>query len=202
MIAWLSGVLRRKAADSLIVDVGGVGYEVTVPASTLARVPEAGEPIVLHVHTHLREDSLSLFGFSTELEKEVFLLLLGVSGIGPKLALSVLSGLSLDDLLRAIHGSDESRLCSIPGIGKKTAGRLCLELKDKVKHLAPPDLRAAEAEAGIVPGAAMNDAVSALVNLGYRRPQAEEAVRRVHQARPNITTAQLIRESLGELGPR
>ncbi len=197
MIAWLSGVLRHKTIDSLIVDVGGVGYQVAVPLSTYSRAPEAGDPISLHVHTHLREDSLSLFGFSTELEKEVFLLLLGVSGIGPKLALSVLSGLSLEDLLLAIHGSDESRLCSIPGIGKKTAGRLCLELKDKVKQFAP--LTRQVAETWTPPPGAVDDAVSALVNLGYKRPQAEEAVRKVHHARPDITTAQLIRESLGEL---
>ncbi len=200
MIAWLSGVLRHKTCDSLIVDVGGVGYEVTVPLTTYSAAPEAGEPVILHVHTHLREDSLSLFGFATEIEKEVFLLLLGVSGIGPKLALSVLSGLSLEDLLMAIHGSDESRLCSIPGIGKKTAGRLCLELKDKVKHLAP--LATHATHAGTPLAGNMDDAVSALVNLGYKRQQAEEAVRRVHQARPNLATAQLIRESLGELGQR
>jgi Holliday junction DNA helicase RuvA len=199
MIAWLSGVLRRREIESLIIDVGGVGYEVTVPLSTYNRVPETGDPIALHVHTHLREDSLSLFGFSTELEKEVFLLLLNVSGIGPKLALSVLSGLSLEDLVTAIHASDDSRLCSIPGIGKKTAARLCLELKDKVKHLAPVSRSAAQAETR---SSSMDDAVSALVNLGYKRPQAEEAVKRVHQARPDIATAQLIRESLGELGQR
>jgi Holliday junction DNA helicase RuvA len=200
MIAWLSGVLRHKAIDSLIIDVGGVGYEVTVPLSTFSRVPETGDPVALHVHTHLREDSLSLFGFSTELEKEVFLLLLGVSGIGPKIALSVLSGLSLDDLLLAIHGSDDSRLCSISGIGKKTAARVCLELKDKVKHLAPLS-RSAE-QAGAPRSGSVDDAISALVNLGYKRPQAEEAVKRVHQGRPDIATAQLIRESLGELGQR
>jgi Holliday junction DNA helicase RuvA len=199
MIAWLSGVLRRKAVESLIIDVGGVGYEVTVPLSTYDRVPDTGDSLALHVHTHLREDSLSLFGFSTELEKEVFLLLLNVSGIGPKLALSVLSGLSLEDLVTAIHASDDSRLCSIPGIGKKTAARLCLELKDKVKHLAPVSRSAARAEPR---SSSMDDAVSALVNLGYKRPQAEEAVKRVHQARPDIATAQLIRESLGELGQR
>jgi Holliday junction DNA helicase RuvA len=199
MIAWLSGVLRRKTVDSLIIDVGGVGYEVTVPLSTYSRVPETGDPIALHVHTHLREDSLSLFGFSTELEKEVFLLLLNVSGIGPKLALSVLSGLPLEDLVTAIHGSDDSRLCSIPGIGKKTAARLCLELKDKVKHLA---LSRPSVQRGTLLPSSVDDAVSALVNLGYKRPQAEEAVKRVHQARPDSATAQLIRESLGELGQR
>jgi holliday junction DNA helicase RuvA len=199
MIAWLSGILRRKADDSLIVDVGGVGYEVTVPLSTYSRVPETGDAVVLHVYTHLREDSLSLFGFSTELEKEVFLLLLGVSGVGPKLALSVLSGLSLDDLVTAIHGSDDARLCSIPGIGKKTAARLCLELKDKVKHLAP---LARPVQAGPPLSGIVDDAVSALVNLGYKRPQAEEAVKRIYQARPDIGTADLIRESLGEMGQR
>ncbi len=200
MIAWLSGILRHKSVDSLIIDVGGVGYAVTVPLSTYGRLPEAGESVSLHVHTQLREDSLSLFGFSTQFEKEVFQLLMGVSGIGPKLALAVLSGLSLDDLLLAIQGSDDSRLCSIPGIGKKTAARLCLELKDKVRHLAPqPRLAAGMSR---TPSGSVEDAISALVNLGYKRPQAEETVKRILQTTPEISTGQLIRESLGQLGQR
>ncbi len=196
MIAWLSGVLRQKSIDSLVIDVGGVGYEVMVPLPTFNSMPEIGEPVVLHVHTHLREDSLNLFGFSTEIEKAMFHLLLGISGIGPKLALAVLSGLSLEDLVRAIHEADETRICTVPGIGKKTAARLCLELKDKIKRFAPPS-RASEADSSR--SRSMDDAVSALVNLGYKRPQAEEAVKRVLKARPGIVTPQLIRESLGEL---
>jgi Holliday junction DNA helicase RuvA len=197
MIAWLSGTLQKKTIDKLIVDVGGVGYEVAIPLSTYSRVPETGNSVALHVHTYLREDSLSLYGFATELEKEVFLLLMDVSGIGPKLALSVLSGLSVEDVILAIHGSDDGRLCSIPGIGKKTAARLCLELKDKIKHLAPlarPAVTKASPHAGIA-----DDAVSALVNLGYKRPVAEEAVQKALRAKPDLRVEDLIRESLGEL---
>ena len=174
MIAWLTGKLQRKAADFVIINVAGVGYQVAVPVSTLNAIAEAGEEVTLHIHTHVREDSLSLFGFSTELEKDVFLLLMGISGIGPKLALTVLSGLSIQDLVAAIRSSDDSRLCGIPGIGKKTAARMCLELKDKVRLLTPDD----SLRVPLPPSASSgdwDDAVSALVNLGYRRPVAEEA---------------------------
>jgi Holliday junction DNA helicase RuvA len=200
MIAWLSGVLRHKSVDRLVVDVGGVGYEVAVPLSTYSRAPEMGEPVTLHVHTHVREDALNLYGFSTEIEKEVFLLLIDVSGVGPKLALGALSAVSVEDLLLAITSSDDAKLCSIPGIGKKTAARVCLELKDKVRHLAPPTMR--EAAPSVSPSGTADDAVSALVNLGYRRPQAEEAVAKVGRSRPDGRLEELIREALGELRRR
>src|SRR5512146_3548070 len=135
MIASLSGKLRRKGTDYLVVDVSGVGYQVHVPLSTYCGIPEQGDNISLHIHTHLREDSLSLFGFLTESEKDMFLLLMGVSGIGPKLALAVLSSLSVADLSCAIGASDDAKLCAVPGIGKKTAARMVLELKDKMVHL-------------------------------------------------------------------
>jgi holliday junction DNA helicase RuvA len=201
MIAWLRGSVQRKTADSVIIDVSGVGYLVSIPVSTLGAVPEAGEEISLHIHTHLREDSLSLFGFATELEKGLFQLLLGVSGIGPKLALSVLSGLSVADLLAAIGSSDDAKLSGIPGIGKKTAARLCLELKDKVRLIAP------EAQFQTGPGASvlsghLDDAVSALVNLGYKRPVAEEVVKKIDQGRPDLRIEGLIREALSMLMKR
>ena len=139
MIAFLSGKLRRKATDHLIVDVNGVGYQVHIPFSTYCTIPETGEEVSLHIHTHVREDSLSLFGFLTQQEKEMFLLLMGVSGIGPKLALAVLSSIPVKDLCSAIHSSDDSRLCAIPGIGKKTAARMVLELTDKIKQMVLPD---------------------------------------------------------------
>ena len=197
MIASLSGKLARKGTDYLIVQVSGVGYQVQVPLSTYCGVPEAGEDVRLHIHTHLREDSLSLFGFLTEEEKEMFQLLMGVSGIGPKLALVVLSSLSVQDLSCAIQGSDDSRLCGIPGIGKKTAARMVLELKDKIKLLIPSyPLAPSSAAAG---AGNADDVISALVNLGYKKPLAEETVRRVAQGRPGLSVEELVRESLSFL---
>ncbi len=201
MIAWLSGRLLRKTADSVVIDVGGVGYQLSVPLSASGGIPEPGGEIALHVHTHLREDSLSLYGFPTELEKEVFLLLMNVAGIGPKLALSVMSGLSVEDLLSAIRSGDDALLCSIPGIGKKTAARLCLELKDRVGTLAPGDRTGAPA-GGAALADRLADAASALVNLGYRRQQAEEAVQKIDHARPGIRVEDLVREALSLLVKR
>jgi Holliday junction DNA helicase RuvA len=200
MIASLTGRLQRKAADAVIIDVAGVGYRVSVPLSTLGMLPEPGEPVSLHIHTHLREDTLNLYGFATELEKELFLVLTSVSGIGPKLALSVLSGLSAADLAAAIVKGEDARLSVVPGIGKKTAARICLELKDKIRQIVPdshPEARPASAAAGPA-----DDAVSALVNLGYKRPQAEEAVKKAVQHRPGIRLEELVRDALGELAKR
>jgi Holliday junction DNA helicase RuvA len=197
MIASLSGKLRRKGPDYLVVDVCGVGYQVHVPLSTYCGVPEPGEDVSLHIHTHLREDSLALFGFLTVEEKDMFLLLMGVSGIGPKLALAVLSSLSVTDLSCALRSSDESRLCAIPGIGKKTAARMVLELKDKMRQLLPAVATgAARADNG--EGDA-RDVVSALVNLGYKNQQAEEAVNKIRQEWPELPVEGLIREALSRL---
>jgi len=200
MIAWLSGRLMHKATDYLIIDVSGVGYQIAVPLSTYCGIPDDGEDVSLHIHTHVREDSLSLFGFLTEAEKDMFLLLLGVSGIGPKLALAILSSLSVLDLSRAIQASDASRLCTIPGIGKKTAARMVLELKDKMKLIMPA--HPAPSSGSAVASDDIEDAISALVNLGYKRPQAEEAVRRIRHARPHLGVEELIREALQMLMKR
>lgn len=201
MIAWLSGTVLRKTADSVIVNVGGVGYLVSVPLSTLNAIADPGEDVTLHIHTHVREDSLSLFGFGTEREKDVFLLLIGVSGIGPKLAMTVLSGLSVPDLVAAIGSSDDARMCNIPGIGKKTAARMCLELKDKIRLLVPDSSQ----QMPLHPSASTgdrDDAVSALVNLGYKRPVSEEAVEKAQQGRPDIRIEELVREALSILMKR
>jgi Holliday junction DNA helicase RuvA len=201
MIAWLTGKLQNKAADSVIINVGGVGYQVAVPVSTLNAIAGPGEDVTLHIHTHVREDSLSLYGFGTELEKDVFLLLIGISGIGPKLALAVLSGLSVQELVAAIRSSDDPKLCSIPGIGKKTAARMCLELKDKVLQVLPAESPTAPRPAGASPGI-WDDAVSALVNLGYKRQVAEDAVNKAQQGRPEIPIEELVREALSILRKR
>ncbi len=196
MIALLTGTLKRKSTDHLIIDVSGVGYQVQTPLSTYYNLPDAGEEVTLHIHTHVREDCLSLFGFLVEKEKDLFLLLMGVSGIGPKLALTVLSSLSVEDISFAIETADDSKLCTIPGIGRKTAARLVLELKDKMKRLSfagPQDNRTAAKTEPI------EDAVSALVNLGYKKTLAEEALQSILHRRPGLTVEALIREGLSAL---
>ena len=200
MIASITGRLRRKATDYLIIDVAGVGYQVQVPLSTYYGIPDDGEEVSLLIHTLLREDSLSLFGFLTQEEKDMFLLLMGVSGIGPKLALAILSSLPVADLSRAIQSADDSTLRAIPGIGKKTAARMVLELKDKIA-LTTPMIAAPSSTSGVLSNDC-EDVISALVNLGYKKPQAEEAVRKVRDSRPSLTIEELIREALSVLMKR
>jgi holliday junction DNA helicase RuvA len=170
MIAFLRGRLLEKHPTRVIVETGGVGYEVHVPLSSYSAVGEAGAEIALRIHTHVREDALQLFGFATPLELALFDRLVSVSGIGPKLGLAVLSGIAPADLVSAIGGGDVARLVSIPGIGRKTAERIVLELRDKVTAL--------DGGAGTGPSGdgTRGDLVSALVNLGYHRPAAEKAV--------------------------
>ncbi len=196
MIALLTGRLRRKAVDHLVIDVSGVGYQVQAPLCTYENLPDAGEEITLHIHTHVREDSLALFGFLTEAEKDMFLLLMGVSGIGPRLALAILSSLSVSDIAHAIQSSDDSKLCTIPGIGKKTAARMVLELKDKINQLFSA---AAPLNRSSMTTDDLEDAVSALVNLGYKKPLAEEALNKVRQGRTGLSIEALIREGLAVL---
>ncbi|MBI3994461.1 MAG: Holliday junction branch migration protein RuvA [Nitrospirae bacterium] len=178
MIASLTGILKQKSPHAIIVDVHGVGYEAAVPLTTFDRLPSENETVHLWTYTHVREDALQLFGFSTVDEKNVFLLLLGISGIGPKLAINILSGLPLAELVTAVQKGDIVKLSSMPGIGPKTAARLALELKEKILAAAPQALTTAgpvsEKDAQKI-----EDAVSALVNLGYKSPLAKEAVKKV-----------------------
>lgn len=176
MIGRLSGVLLEKRPDRALVDASGVGYELHVPLGTYASLPGIGERATLHVHTHVREDAFLLFGFATAEEKALFERLITVSGVGPKVALAVLSGLPLPELVGAIAAQNVRRLSTIPGVGKKLAERLGVELKDKVQGLLPGGASPA-AEAGSALGGLLEDAVGALLNLGYRRPQAEAAVK-------------------------
>lgn len=173
MIARLQGRLAEKRPHRVTVDVHGVGYDLHIPLSTYYGLGEPGAEAVFRVHTHVREDTLALFGFATGLELRVFEALIGISGIGPKLALAVLSGIEPAELVRAVGRGDVRRLTGIPGIGKKTAERMGLELRDRL-----PAVPEAEPEpaGGDGPGAARGDLVSALVNLGYARPAAERAV--------------------------
>ncbi len=180
MIGFLEGMLRAKSPDYVIVDVHGVGYHVHVPLSTFCDLPELGQPVELNIHTHVREDAIQLYGFRTIAEKEMFLLLTGVNGVGPKLAMVVLSGISPDDLRQVVVRQDYLRLKNIPGVGKKIADRIVLELRDKVqgktKEKTGPDQSFLEA------GNGFQDAFSALVNLGYRPAEAEKALKTVREA--------------------
>ena len=177
MIATLHGVLTEKNHSRLVVDVSGVGYEVSVPLSTFYALGELGAEVDLRIHTHVREDALSLFGFATQLEIDLFGRLIAISGVGPRLALAVLSGLEPPDLLRAIQDSDIVRLQGIPGVGKKTAERIRLELKDKLPANVLPEGETKDFQNGTEQ--VRSDVMSALLNLGYHRPLAERAVKEV-----------------------
>jgi Holliday junction DNA helicase RuvA len=195
MIGFLHGQLLKATPELLLLDVQGVGYEVHIPLSTWYEVEKRrAEPVRLFIHTHMREDGIALFGFWTEREKLLFERLIAVSGIGPRLARVALSGMAPDDLLGAIAAGDVARLATIPGVGKKTAERMVLELKDKMRELAAelPDAVAA------APGADQ-DVVSALVNLGYKSSLAERAVGEVRRERPEAAFNELLRASLNRL---
>jgi Holliday junction DNA helicase RuvA len=175
MIGRLTGRLATKAPDQILLDVAGVGYLVHIPLSTFYELPEVEKPASLWIHTHVREDALSLFGFLTERERSLFLLLLGVAGIGPKVALTVLSGIPPSELVAALRKQDVRRLVAVPGVGKKTAERMVLELTEKVAAFAE--------EAPLQTAAvAAEDVISALVNLGYRRGDSERAVDAIARA--------------------
>lgn len=174
MIARLVGRLARKSPDALIVDVHGVGYRVMVSLNAFATLPNEGEPVELEIHTQMRENALELFGFLDRREKSLFTALLAVSGVGPRMALNILSGMPTGDLLDALGGGDVPRLVSMPGVGKKTAERLVVELQDRVRKL-----RAESPDEGRTRGGLESEAVSALVNLGYRQAEAERVVRQV-----------------------
>jgi Holliday junction DNA helicase RuvA len=198
MIAFLRGTVIEKQPQRLVLDVNGVGYEVLVPVSTYFDAAEPGSqtPVTLHVHTHVREDALQLFGFASRFELDIFTRLIGISGIGPKLALAVLSGIEPAELVRAVRAQNIARLTSIPGVGKKTAERIALELKDRL-----PDAFGSADPAPLSPNEQVRaDLMSALANLGYPRPAAEkaaDAVLRDASAAHTLETA--LRAALREL---
>jgi Holliday junction DNA helicase RuvA len=169
MIAHLRGTLIAKHPNQAVVEAGGVGYDVAISIPTFSDLPDAGSEVALHIHTHVREDAIALFGFRRIEEKRLFEKLLAVSGIGPKLAITILSGMPVADMIGAIRGGDVARLTRIPGIGKKTAERMVLELRDKVEEFG-------EAAPGKTASAMEQYVLSALVNLGYQRPAAERAL--------------------------
>ena len=192
MIAHLTGTLLEKHVQRLIVDVGGVGYDVNVPLSTFYTVGDPGSRVALRVHTHVREDALQLFGFATALELSLFQKLIGVSGIGPKVALSVLSGIEPADLVRAIRQSDVARLVRIPGVGKKTGERLVLELKDRLPQPAATEPESPTAEGDDVRA----DLLSALANLGDQRAAIEKTVEKLMRQSTTTEFEPLLREIL------
>lgn len=203
MIAHLSGTLLSKQATSVIVDVGGVGYEVTIPLSTFYDLEDAGTMVQLRIYTHVREDTLQLFGFKTARERELFLKIISVTGIGPKLGITLLSGMSADEMIASIRTNNLARLTLIPGIGRKTAERLIMELREKVAELSSAQL---EEELGARPEAGeptedtvRADALSALLNLGYQRSSAEKAIDGALSEGGDITVESILRRSLKKL---
>ena len=195
MIAHLAGTLLEKHVQRLVVDVGGVGYDVHVPLSTFYAVGEPGARVTLRVHTHVREDALQLFGFVTALELSLFQRLISVSGIGPKVALAVLSGIEPADLIRAVKGSDIARLTRIPGVGKKTSERIVVELKDRLPTVEEPAVSDTVSDAGDV----RDNVISALVNLGYQRGSVEKVVDTVFRKTETREFEPLLREVLKSL---
>jgi Holliday junction DNA helicase RuvA len=193
MIGRLTGRLASKAPDHVLLDVGGVGYLVHIPLSTFYELPEQESPASLWVHTHVREDALALYGFLTERERALFLLLLGVAGIGPRVALTVLSGMPPSELVEALRSQDVRRLVAIPGVGKKTAERMVLELAEKAANL--PGETPAKAASAV----AADDVVSALVNLGYRKNEAERAVDASGRAGAPREFGEFLKEALRRL---
>jgi holliday junction DNA helicase RuvA len=197
VIAQLRGRILEKHPNRIIIDVGGVGYDVFVPLSTFYGLGDAGSDISLRIHTHVREDALALYGFRTILEQDLFERLIGVSGIGPRVALGVLSGIEPLELIRAIERSDVARLTAIPGVGRKTSERIVLELKDRLPRVQVEDAVAGEVETA--PGGVRDDVLSALVNLGYHRPLAEKAVAAAIKAVPDGGFERTLKQSLREL---
>jgi len=195
MIALVRGTLAYKSIDHVIVDVGGVGYRLFIPLSTFYSLPETGE-ISLFTHTHVREDSLLLYGFLSLEEKNLFVILIGISGIGPKLAVNILSHIPAGDLKRAIASGDLKRLSGLPGIGKKTAERLVLELKDKVGPLAGHTTVAGSSPAAVTAaGDLISDVISALVNLGYKENQARKVLENMEMA-PDLSMEEALKGAL------
>lgn len=205
MIAHLIGTLLAKTPTSVIIDVGGVGYEVMIPTTTFYDLGEAGAGVSLRIYTNVREDALQLFGFKTARERELFALLISVSGIGPKSAIAMLSGMDADEIIGAIRSNNLARLTAIPGVGRKTAERLVIELRDKINVLMSPaleeQLKAQATAAGepLSEEGLRDDTLSALINLGYNRVAAEKAVTHAMQETDARTVEALLRQSLRNL---
>jgi Holliday junction DNA helicase RuvA len=205
MIAHLSGTLLSKEPNAVILDVGGVGYEVTIPISTFYDLEEPGSNVKLRIYTHVREDALQLYGFKTLRERELFMRLISVSGIGPRLGITLLSGMSAEEMIGSIRTNNLARLTLIPGVGRKTAERLVMELRDKVAALSSPETeeQLGETAAGsatvTTEDSMRSDVLSALLNLGYQRGAAEKAVTGALDEGGDISVEVILRRSLRKL---
>ena len=201
MIASIKGLLAHKCAGDIIVEVNGIGYQVAIPLSTFYVLPEIGQPVSLLTHTHVKEDALQLYGFQTAEEKTMFQLMISVSGIGPRLAINILSGISARDLAAALAGGQLTKLTAIPGIGRKMAERLVFELKAKVPQLSEASATSQIAASSAPQQTMLDDAVSALVNLGYKNSTASEALEKTIKASAqDLTLEDLLKETLKRLG--
>jgi Holliday junction DNA helicase RuvA len=192
MIAHLRGRLIAKHPNQAIVEAAGVGYDITITVPTFSELPAMGCDVALHIHTHVREDAIALFGFLRADEKQLFEKLITVSGIGPKLAITILSGIATADMVGAIRANDHVRLTRIPGIGKKTAERMCVELRDKLDAFGAP-------QAAVTLSAIEEDVISALTNLGYQRALAEKAVERAVAMAGRESFDAIFRTALGAM---
>lgn len=197
MIALICGKIAYKGISSIVIDTNGVGYRVFIPLTTFYELPEAGEPVTLHVHTYVKEDAINLFGFYTIRERDLFQLLISVSGIGPKIAMSIISGIPVYDLLHAISRGDVAKLVGIPGVGRKMAERLILELKEKViKKMTIEQMPAAD-DRDKASEMIKEDVLSALINLGYKNNMAKDAVDKVMQSSNEaLTLDELLKKTL------
>jgi Holliday junction DNA helicase RuvA len=194
MIAHLRGRLLSKHPNQVVVETAGVGYEVNISVPTFSELPNNGSEVALHIHTHVREDLIALYGFLRPAEKQLFEKLITVSGIGPKLAITILSGMAANEMAAAIRGNDLGRLTKIPGIGKKTAERMVLELRDKL-----PEAAGTSTPAALVMSTMEQDVLSALLNLGYQRPAAEKALESVRKNGKSGSFDAMFREALAGL---
>ena len=201
MIGFLSGKILEKDANTLIVDVAGVGYEVTIPLSTFYELGEVGSDVSLRIFTHVREDALQLFGFRTARERDLFLKLISVQGIGARLGIAVLSGMSADEIVTAIRTDNLARLTSIPGVGRKTAERMVVELRDKIAQLSVGAAAGSTSITGTASGGntVFDDALSALINLGYQRNAAEKALQEAAKDGTDLSVQKLLRSALQRL---
>ena len=199
MIAHIQGRLHFKSPENLIIDVDGIGYQVHVPLTTFYELPDVGNTVALHIHTHVREDALQLYGFQEQEDKALFIRLMGVAGIGPRLAVNILSGISPAELAECLGQGDLARLISIPGVGRKTAERIVVEMRDKLPALAA-DRDIALTVKSAADEAVMNDAISALVNLGYKKGVARKAIdEAMERLEGEINLESLLKESLRAL---
>jgi Holliday junction DNA helicase RuvA len=197
MIALINGLLINKAISHVIVEANGIGYRIFVPLTTFYELPSMDQSVTLHIHTHVRQDAISLFGFGTEEEKNVFELMLSVSGIGPKLAINILSGISAEELIRAVSHGNLNRLVSIPGVGKKMAERMILELKDKMVKLSTYEaIYKADGDIEVF-DSIIDDALSALVNLGYKNQKARDVLDKIiKESSASLTLDVLLKKAL------